>query len=611
MKRMFIAVLLAGLLCGCASQPLQPSAANTETSIPPETGIYAENSVIEADTAGAIREFSLTGSPLSAVRAMGKDVLLFSSSNESTTLTRVSPENGAILANAALPVLLDAASELVQVTDSQVGYYDAARHAVVLLNAELREEGCLSLTQSLSEDFLLSPMLDALYYTNGLEIRAIDLRTGSSRLVNQQSSKSVTSLQGCLGGKILFCRIADADGAETIAFLAADTGKILEESTAPLTFLASGSHYYSERMDGSVLERLFGALDASEPQLLSLGLGTPAAVLEDAVLFQEKADTGTLISLFNLSNGKIAARLSLPDSLIDPHSWAINDSGVWFLAQNGGETKLYCWDISRSATGDNASYATPRYTAEQPDEAGLTKCRETADALEETYGVAIHLWQDALTAPSENATLTPEYQTSAIESGLTSLEDILARFPEGFFSKLCENTASGKLHISLVRSIESGLPSIQYWAGTDAYIVLAIGEGMEQAFCHDVSYPLDNYIIANCLDYDNWEQENPSGFDYDLSYDLYQEHMDSAYLTGDDPAFLDAFSMTYPREDRARILQYAMTELGQGRFDTDNLQEKLKTICVAIRDAFDWEDSPMVFPWEQYLHEPLAADPTA
>ncbi|HIT33738.1 MAG TPA: hypothetical protein IAC31_03810, partial [Candidatus Faecousia intestinigallinarum] len=91
----------------------------------------------------------------------------------------------------------------------------------------------------------------------------------------------------------------------------------------------------------------------------------------------------------------------------------------------------------------------------------------------------------------------------------------------------------------------------------------------------------------------------------------YQEHMDSAYLTGDDPAFLDAFSMTYPREDRARILQYAMTELGQGRFDTDNLQEKLRTICVAIRDAFDWEDSPMVFPWEQYLHEPLAADPTA
>ena len=64
--------------------------------------------------------------------------------------------------------------------------------------------------------------------------------------------------------------------------------------------------------------------------------------------------------------------------------------------------------------------------------------------------------------------------------------------------------------------------------------------------------------------------------------------------------------MTIPREDRATIMAYAITEGNAEYFRSEIMQNKLTAICRGIRKAFGLEKSPEVFIWEQYLNKPLA-----
>ena len=49
-------------------------------------------------------------------------------------------------------------------------------------------------------------------------------------------------------------------------------------------------------------------------------------------------------------------------------------------------------------------------------------------------------------------------------------------------------------------------------------------------------------------------------------------------------------------------------DVEESYFQSAPMQAKLRTLCVGIRKAFDLEEKPEVYRWEQYLHEPL--DPT-
>ena len=57
--------------------------------------------------------------------------------------------------------------------------------------------------------------------------------------------------------------------------------------------------------------------------------------------------------------------------------------------------------------------------------------------------------------------------------------------------------------------------------------------------------------------------------------------------------------MSYPKEDRARIFEYAMLPGKESLFQTEVMQKKLQTVCTGLREAYDLEDSPCL--WEQYL----------
>ena len=63
--------------------------------------------------------------------------------------------------------------------------------------------------------------------------------------------------------------------------------------------------------------------------------------------------------------------------------------------------------------------------------------------------------------------------------------------------------------------------------------------------------------------------------------------------------------MSYAREDRARIMEYAMLPGQAHLFQTEAMQAKLRCLSLGLRETFDLELYPEALPWEQYLSEPL------
>ena len=58
--------------------------------------------------------------------------------------------------------------------------------------------------------------------------------------------------------------------------------------------------------------------------------------------------------------------------------------------------------------------------------------------------------------------------------------------------------------------------------------------------------------------------------------------------------------MSFAKEDRARILEYAVLPDCGHYFRTETMQNKLRLICDGIRQAFGLEDAQTLI-WEQYL----------
>ena len=117
---------------------------------------------------------------------------------------------------------------------------------------------------------------------------------------------------------------------------------------------------------------------------------------------------------------------------------------------------------------------------------------------------------------------------------------------------------------------------------------------------------IDSVVLTQSNAYDRWDMLNPSDFVYDYDYVRNIDRDGSKYLQPGSEYFIDTYSMSFPKEDRARIMEYAMTEGNEAAFQSRAMQKKLLTLCEGIRDAFGLKKSPETFLWEQYLTASLA-----
>lgn len=606
MRRLLVLFLAVFLLAGCTGNSAQ-SESTTEPDQEPQqptviaNSLYDPDSRLEEATHGAVRVYDLGQIQPTEIAAIGEDILLLTGENGGSLL-RLSAQKGTI--EAKVPV--SAGDEKLRISDRRIGYYEAASGSVVFLDGQLAETGRVALPEDFSGTPVLSPDFGTVYYSSGQQIRALDVQTGISRLV-KLSEGCETRLQSCFGGEYLVCQVKEVNGDGYSCFVSTQTGETVYRDSALEWFASYGDDYLLQRGDGIVTERLFGSIGGT-PQSLHLPENeTPVPLLSlGGVLTSRSTDGGFTLSFYDLFSGAKTAEVTV-EGAAEPYLYAPGQNGVWMAAGDevSGRWYLYFWDLAKSAVEEKTVYTGPWYTAEDPDIRGLAECQDRADRMGQVYGVDIRTGTAAAEQLGEWE-LEPEYQVEALEKSLAQLELALGEYPEDFFRLLCQGTDSGILHICLVRGIENEIPGIQYWLDGDAYIALAVGNTVEQSFFHQVCHVLDTFVIAKSLAYDEWDSLNPEGFVYDYSYGVYSERDGSEYLTEPDCAFIDGYSMTYPKEDRARIMEYAMTPEHAEAFQCPILQKKLRQICTGIREAFGWEEDPRTFSWERYLEEPLA-----
>lgn len=621
MKRLLVLLAALLLLAGCASKPdptTEPSQTTlpSQTTAPPETtvpeeedpGLYVPESAIEQQTGGAVRMYGMPDGDGIGMMPLGGNLLMFSCSEMGTRITVLAGRNCAVKSQTEVSTFLSD-YQVLHVGEDRMAYYDDISLNVVIVSTALTELNRVQVPEDIYGKPALSEDLKTMYYSTGQAICALDIENGISRLLRQQDCMWIEVVDLLFDGKVLLCMVYEENGDVHSYFLSVEDGSLLGEDREAWNVSTVEDTYYLERFDGSpYTEHLFGTWDGPVQMLTPRRDEVVYSLLTiNAALGIYYGQSDMEISLYDLQTGKRTAAMTL-DSVQSIFDVAADpDRGcIWlmFFDADAERDVLYEWDWTRSPVRDDRCYTGARPTAENPDVQGLALCEDRAEMMGEQYGIEICLGSDIL--EPWDYSLTPEYRVDAINYGLDDLEAALKDYPEGFLERVVEQTSTGILRIALVRDISGDAIGLQYWIDGDAYIAMEVGYELRQTVYHEISHVLDNFIITNSYYYDDWEELNPEGAEYDYSYDEHANRWDSPWLDSENRVFVDSYSMSYPKEDRARILEYCMMPDNEYLFTSEVMQRKLLQICEGIRDCFGWEKSEETFLWEQYLQTPLA-----
>ena len=605
MKHLIAGLLALLLLTGCAPGMAQevPSTAPEEAATT-SPGLWEMGHPLEKATQGALRVYPLQETEAYALFSMGEDLLVLSG-KESTRLTRLSGEALAPTDQATLNLFLE--PEAVTVTANGLSYYDPQGQQVVVLDASLEEIRHLSLPDAARGAPLLSPDQGTLFYCTNTAVKAWDLSQNIHRTVTEME-KGQSLLGLYQGGRLLLCRTESG-----LQLLSGENGRLLWQGQS-LTLSASDSRLYCTFPEGAENRLVFG--NGEGIQVL-----TPAESQADtrflprqhtALSFCQVSSGRLRLDYYDLASGRRTACLPLssPARLLDLEG---SEGGfVYLLVEEGGSRTIWRWDPAFPAVNDGEVYTGPCYTAETPDYRSLLALQARAAEIGKEYGMEILLWDDALDCPPWDYDFEAEYRISLLEDQLSQLEGWLRGFPEGFLAATAGNFSS--LKICLVRTItgtpESGslacTDGIQYFSDTNAYIALAVGTTAQQAFYHELYHVMETQLLNNSTALDQWDNLNPAGFSYDYDYAANETRQVGSWLDADIRCFVDRYAMSFPKEDRARLFEYAMVPGSETLFAASPLQYKLKTLCQSIREAYGLKEYPEALPWEQYLLQSLA-----
>lgn len=614
MKRLFSLLFLLLFLCGCAAEK---SLETTETTqAPTQESTEAAVSWIEAvgmpwDQEGALLEIPLTipdGIHYSSSTEFDGDLLLWSLDHhmEDTCILElclVSLHDGSVLAQRDL-----AFSQTVtpQVLGGKLYLCDSASGYIEQLDKSLTTVQSWDTDPQEGNWFMgAEEKLYIFGWENNVLVR--DLSTGETYSLMEDGAAVQYAM---LCGESLSIDYYGKDtGAPAYAVLDLVTGELNDldfngnVSSASLVeddwlcgYYMDGYSYYLS-VDGEPFQRIRAE-----------GEGTFRLLDGEYLLYTNEENTD--LKLYNLW-GKALAQCQLSAAVYtyttDVLIWSEEFGGYFCpLSDYDGNQRLLFWDIQAGTAGEDL-------TLEPIPEVSETEAflKQRAQEIGEKYGLMIQVCSDCDTVFDEfTATLADDFEQ--VNAALDTLDEALSVYPEGFFRQLRYDSIYS-IRIQLVQDLMANGSSGRYGDGYSAFtqnkwdyylMVVDIQETFDFTYYHEFSHIIDSY-----LEWDSWQREdalyseetwnslNPSWFG-GYSYDYAQEHELEDYTS-----FVDGYATISPTEDRARIMEYAMSDFGQWTFeDADILLQKLDYYCRCIRDAFDTESWPDTVLWEQYLH---------
>ena len=588
MKKTFAILLLCVLLsaCGMNGADTEPSESTQMTP----SGLYDPNHTLEQQTQGAVRVYPLEELGCTGLTSVGNKLLIICNDRELVLLDNELCKTSEVLdIGKALP----ASGMGFAAADTGVAYYDEEARQVVRLNTKLQKSAEYLLPENVIGMPAISLGTQEIYYTTQNELRALNMQTGISRLLWNFGNGDVGITGIYFDGVVLGCRFTDSTGNDRQLYLSTQTGQTLSDDQMLYGLQSYKNAYFVQRKDGQVIQRIFGTREETPKSLNLTEEGDLVAALPlNGVVRYAEDEAGLHLWFYDLISGKKTASVTM-SGVSRPEMWHSDGQYMWIAAYEQDEQVLYRWDVKSSPAEDETVYTGALYTDQAPDSAGLKQLQNRVDEMNRKYGVSICIWQDAL-AQTGSYTMVAEHQIVPIESMLEKLEQVLAKFPEGFLKQTVE---AGSVRISLVRSIQ-GADTVQFWAGGDCNIAISIDADVQTAFLSGLAYGVDSHVMGNSRDFDTWKDLNPQGFTYGQVQDK--------YLEGENRAFVDAQSMINPYEDRSHMIACAMMEGNADVFSSKIMQKKLLRICQGIREAYGLEKSKDTYFWEQYLNQSLA-----
>lgn len=586
MKRLIPLLLLMVLLLGCSG----PSEnAPTTPPAPPSTP-------------DPLQAFSLAGYDPLAVLPMGQDLLIVDY-NKLTLLDGTDLSHITSVPVIGLP-LPD--SGHLWVRSDSVAYYHEGSSKLVFLNRNLHQTRTLALPADMVGNVCLSPDWTTLYYCTQTAIRALDIRSGTSRMLKEQGSawQSITGL--FLNGTALRCEAKHADGTVRISLISTENGTLLREDAMLSTLICPADRYFITSDVTCVPQLIFGTI-GSDPQLLwpenepDFWWALPEQGL---IVTGHDTDVQTILECYSMDTGRKLSTLFLREKIALSGCCAGRDDQLWFYSQD----TLYRWELS-AAVDDESCYTAPLYTRDAPDKVGLLMLYPAIKELETRYGIDLVTGEEALGCIPWDYRFETEYIPQAYQKALTLLKEAMGQFPDNFFTLAADRTPGKKLTIVLTRNIfgsaEKGnldsAGSSQYWLEGSPYIALSLSGDVVQNFFHAMGHVIDSRVLSTTAAFYEWHKVNPPGFQYDKDYTANLNRDEQQYLVGDDRWFIDTYSMSFEIEDRSRIFEYASQPGNEEFFVSAHMQTKLKRICNGIRQAFGLKNDSRQFIWEQYL----------
>ena len=545
--KLLAALLLCALLLGCAeTAPAREAPAR-----------LAPTKQTENDN---LRIFPLDAADCRFL-SFGADLLVLRSGQEKAQLLRCTGRGLSIAAWTEVPQ-----NSRIFVGKTKIGCYDPEGGQVLLFSEDLILLRRLEVPESAGTP-LLSADGSRLYYCTADELMELTLETGLHRLLRQQEGLVLTALMEergllvCAGeGETLYIRVSDGT---------------LEGTSSPVTGASGwgGQTHLNLRcgfVDCLYLGQTILPLRADWSFLTFL----PA--MNAAVVLREERD----LAVYDLSTGGCLAELSLEGLGLPEQALAAADGRIYFTAGDN----LCQWEPVWGSKRDTRI----SITALSAGEKGLAQCRQRGAYLENQSGLRLLLNEEAAAVAPKGVRLEPEHIPAIIQETLAGVEMGLGRFPKllvkGAFS------GGGYVYLCPVRSIRVGdeeKKSLQYWSGRDCYLVIADSADIQQAVVEVFSPLAERQILMKSDAFDDWDSFNPPGFVYGTG----------AY---DPTAFASPDCLANPSADRAGLLWAALVEGNRETFLSAQLQKKLRSFCLGLRQAFPGlEETPR--PWEQYL----------
>lgn len=604
MKQFITGVLCCLLLCGCSAAP-EPTgtASETEASTAP-AGFYAPGSALEQQYHGAVLAYPLGRGDAHGLFSF-EDKLLLMSGDDVTTLTLLEGDMLSPTAVIELAFFLAPEDPSLVIREKTLSFYDPVSKETVVLDGQLQPVRRIPAPDGLSGKPILSHDGNRLYYCSETALMVWDLEADLRRMVKEMAypAQSVTGLH--CDGTVVQCTTG-----ETNLFLSGETGTLIRQWDGPIA-LTSESKTFQAAFRLGLMDLLVWDTGAGAKLLLPENLNGNYLLLSPhpgVVRIAPVSSDHIQVEYYTLENGIRSSVLALAPEQ-QPIAAAYSGGYVYLLCQDAASSAgtILRWDLAALASNDATVYQGDYATDVAPQEEAMARCDAYAKALSRRYGISVHIGSDAAARQPWDYELEAEMQPALILRQLEQLDAQLAGFPAEILTATASNFSS--LNLCLVRSVtgtsQSGAlgraTGVQFLDGTDAYVVIAAGPYSEQALCHELFHAMETHIFNFSIAFDQWDQLNPAGFRYTYGHAANENRDSGIYLQPEHRSFVDAYSMSFPKEDRARIFEYAMLEGCRDLFKAPVLQSKLAAICDGIRQAYDLEDDTASFPWEQYL----------